>query len=84
LTGIFSYFPDHKDLFKGFWSVPSTFKMAEQFVGLTMLVTLSSPPDAQLRGKVSSVVAGKSLTLRDGMSFLQAHLLKFLSCSAIL
>ena len=40
--------------------------MAEQFVGLTMLVTLSSPLDAQLRGRVSSVVAGKSLTLSDG------------------
>ena len=41
--------------------------MAEQFVGLTMLVTLSSPLDAQLRGRVSSVVAGQSLTLSDGM-----------------
>jgi hypothetical protein len=40
--------------------------MAEQFVGLTMLVTLSSPLDAQLRGRVSSVVAGQSLTLSDG------------------
>ncbi|OBT49738.1 hypothetical protein VE04_09852, partial [Pseudogymnoascus sp. 24MN13] len=39
--------------------------MAEQFVGLTMLVTLSSPLDAQLRGRVSSVVAGQSLTLSD-------------------
>ncbi|KFY73359.1 hypothetical protein V499_06552, partial [Pseudogymnoascus sp. VKM F-103] len=39
--------------------------MAEQFVGLTMLVTLSSPQDAQLRGRVSSVVAGQSLTLSD-------------------
>jgi hypothetical protein len=43
--------------------------MSDQFVGLTMLVTLNYPPDAQLRGKVFSVVAGKSLTLRDGMSF---------------
>lgn len=40
--------------------------MAEKFVGLTMLVTLSSPQDAQLRGRVSSVVAGQSLTLSDG------------------
>ena len=37
------------------------------FIGLTMLVTLRSPPGAQLHGKVSSVVAGQSLTLRDGM-----------------
>jgi hypothetical protein len=40
-------------------------------VGLTMLVTLSSPLDAQLRGRVSSVVAGQSLTLSDGMSSLK-------------
>lgn len=41
--------------------------MAEAFIGLDMLVTLSVPPGAQLQGKVSSVVAGQSLTLRDGM-----------------
>jgi enhancer of mRNA-decapping protein 3 len=40
--------------------------MSDLFIGLTMLVTLSSPPGAQLRGKVSSVLAGQSLTLRDG------------------
>lgn len=42
--------------------------MSDLFIGLTMLVTLSSPPGAQLRGKVSSVLAGQSLTLRDGAS----------------
>jgi hypothetical protein len=41
--------------------------MASAFLGLTMLVTLISPPGVQLRGKVSSIQAGKSLTLRDGM-----------------
>jgi enhancer of mRNA-decapping protein 3 len=40
--------------------------MSDQFIGLTMLVTLNSPPGARLRGKVSSVVAGQSLTLREG------------------
>jgi hypothetical protein len=40
--------------------------MSNQFIGLTMLVTLSSPPGAQLRGIVSSVEPGKSLTLRHG------------------
>ncbi|KAI9743851.1 MAG: enhancer of mRNA decapping [Claussenomyces sp. TS43310] len=39
--------------------------MSNQFIGLIMLVTLNSPPGAQLRGKVSSIVAGQSLTLRD-------------------
>jgi hypothetical protein len=44
----------------------SGLKMSNQFIGLTMLVTLSSPPGAQLRGVVSSVEPGKSLTLRHG------------------
>ncbi|KAJ8069015.1 hypothetical protein OCU04_002691 [Sclerotinia nivalis] len=39
--------------------------MSNQFIGLTMLVTLSSPPGAQLRGIVSSIEPGKSLTLRE-------------------
>ncbi|TVY46715.1 Enhancer of mRNA-decapping protein 3 [Lachnellula cervina] len=39
--------------------------MSNQFIGLTMLVTLSSPPGAQLRGIVDSIEAGKSLTLRN-------------------
>ncbi|KAF4633112.1 hypothetical protein G7Y89_g5005 [Cudoniella acicularis] len=39
--------------------------MSNQFIGLTMLVTLSSPPGAQLRGIVNSIEPGKSLTLRD-------------------
>lgn len=41
-------------------------KMSNQFIGLTMLVTLNSPPGAQLRGIVNSIEPGKSLTLRDG------------------
>jgi hypothetical protein len=40
--------------------------MSNQFIGLTMLVTLSSPSGAQLRGVVSSIEPGKSLTLRHG------------------
>ncbi|KAH8599624.1 YjeF N-terminal domain-containing protein [Bisporella sp. PMI_857] len=39
--------------------------MSNQFIGLTMLVTLHSPVGAQLRGIVSSLEPGKSLTLRD-------------------
>ncbi|TVY73228.1 Enhancer of mRNA-decapping protein [Lachnellula suecica] len=39
--------------------------MSNQFIGLTMLVTLSSPPGAQLRGTVSGIEQGKSLTLRN-------------------
>ncbi|KAA8567813.1 hypothetical protein EYC84_008268 [Monilinia fructicola] len=39
--------------------------MSNQFIGLTMLVTLSSPPGAQLRGTVCSIVPGESLTLRE-------------------
>ena len=41
--------------------------MAHAFIGLPMLVTLLDPPGAQVRGVVSSVVPGKSLTLRNGM-----------------
>jgi hypothetical protein len=40
--------------------------MSKQFIGLTMLVTLNSPPGAQLRGVVSSIEPGMSLTLRHG------------------
>ncbi|KAF8854705.1 YjeF N-terminal domain-like protein [Acephala macrosclerotiorum] len=39
--------------------------MSNTFIGLTMLVTLSSPPGAQLRGVVSGIEPGKSLTLRN-------------------
>ncbi|KAG9236597.1 YjeF N-terminal domain-containing protein [Amylocarpus encephaloides] len=39
--------------------------MSNQFIGLTMLVTLSSPPGAQLRGVVSRIDPGQSLTLRN-------------------
>jgi hypothetical protein len=46
--------------------------MSDAFIGLTMLVTLSSPPGAQLRGTVSSIEAGKSLTLRNGTKLLSA------------
>jgi enhancer of mRNA-decapping protein 3 len=35
-----------------------------------MLVTLSDPPGAQLRGVVSGIEPGKSLTLRNGMAYL--------------
>ncbi len=40
--------------------------MSNTFIGLTMLVTLSDPPGAQLRGVVSGIVPGESLTLRNG------------------
>ncbi|KAK3692142.1 YjeF-related protein N-terminus-domain-containing protein [Podospora appendiculata] len=39
--------------------------MAEQFIGLQMLVTLRNPPGKQLRGNVSAVEAGAVLTLSN-------------------
>lgn len=47
--------------------------MSNSFIGLTMLVTLSSPPGAQLRGVVSGIEPGKSLTLKNG-SYSTPHL----------
>jgi hypothetical protein len=41
--------------------------MAEQFIGLQMLVTLRDPPRT-LKGTVSAVEAGAGLTLINGMS----------------
>lgn len=43
--------------------------MAAQFTGLQMLVTVSDPP-AKLRGTVSDVEAGSSLTLSNGSFWL--------------
>ncbi len=40
-------------------------KMADQFIGLQMLVTLRDPP-ARLKGTVSAVEAGSTLTLSNG------------------
>lgn len=40
--------------------------MASGFVGYTVLVTLKSPPNAQIRGTVANVT-GQRLTLQDGM-----------------
>jgi enhancer of mRNA-decapping protein 3 len=39
--------------------------MASTFVGYTVLVTLGSPPNAQIQGIVADVVE-KRLILRDG------------------
>ncbi|KAI6715788.1 hypothetical protein PZA11_006093 [Diplocarpon coronariae] len=39
--------------------------MSNSFIGLTMLVSLSTPPGAQLRGIVQGIEPGKSLTLRN-------------------
>ena len=41
--------------------------MASAFIGYTVLVTLSSPPHAQLQGVVANVV-GQRLDLEHGMS----------------
>lgn len=48
------------------WNEDTESEMSNTFIGLTMLVTLSSPPGAQLRGVVSGIEPGKSLTLRNG------------------
>lgn len=42
--------------------------MAADFVGYSVLVTLKSPPRAQIQGVVADVV-GQCLTLRDGECF---------------
>lgn len=39
--------------------------MASDFVGYTVLVTLSSPPNSQIHGTVANIV-GQRLTLHDG------------------
>lgn len=39
--------------------------MASDFVGYTVLVTLSSPPNSQIRGTVANIL-GQRLTLHDG------------------
>ncbi|POS88194.1 hypothetical protein EPUL_000956 [Erysiphe pulchra] len=39
--------------------------MANNFIGLCMLVTLTSPPGAQVEGTVSGIEPGKSLTLSN-------------------
>lgn len=36
------------------------------FVGTTVQVTLKEPPNTNVHGKVVEVVAGQTLTLRDG------------------
>jgi enhancer of mRNA-decapping protein 3 len=41
--------------------------MASEFIGYTILVTLSNPPNAQIQGVVSNVIDQK-LHLQDGMS----------------
>jgi enhancer of mRNA-decapping protein 3 len=40
--------------------------MASSFIGYTVLVTLKSPPNAQIRGTISNVT-GQRLTLQDGI-----------------
>ncbi|SZF02395.1 unnamed protein product [Blumeria hordei] len=39
--------------------------MSNNFIGLIMIVTLTSPSGAQLKGVVSGIEPGRSLTLRD-------------------
>ena len=46
--------------------------MAAEFVGLTVLVTLQSPPNAQIQGLVANVT-GRQLYLRDGNSILSLY-----------
>lgn len=46
--------------------------MAAQYLGAFVLVTLNAPPGLQVRGTVSHVVQGESLTLRDGKFGLHA------------
>lgn len=39
--------------------------MASEFIGYTVLVTLASPPNAQVQGVVANVI-GHTLILQDG------------------
>ena len=41
--------------------------MATEFIGYTILVTLTNPPNAKLQGVVANVV-GQQLALHDGRS----------------
>lgn len=41
--------------------------MASSFIGYTVLVTLKTPPNAQIRGIISNVT-GQRLTLQDGIT----------------
>jgi hypothetical protein len=49
--------------------------MASEFVGSTVLVTLKSPPDAQVRGVVADI-QNQVLFLRDGKFVLELVWLK--------
>jgi enhancer of mRNA-decapping protein 3 len=40
--------------------------MATEFIGVQMLVTLHGDPPARLKGTISAVEAGASLTLSNG------------------
>ena len=43
----------------------TSWRMAENFIGLSVLATLQDPPSAKIRGLVTNVVAGE-LTLSKG------------------
>lgn len=47
--------------------------MAAEFIGSTILVTLYSPPDAQVQGVVADIV-GQDLTLQNGKNLTTIHL----------
>jgi hypothetical protein len=47
-----------------------TITMAQDFIGLQMLVTLNNPVGQQMKGRVSEIDPGQSLTLIDGVLFL--------------
>lgn len=40
--------------------------MAESFIGMTISVTLHTPPGAVVMGTVTNVIAGQTLTLERG------------------
>ena len=48
--------------------------MANEFIGAQMLITLKEPP-AQVKGTISAIDAGKSLTLVNGQCVLRGPLL---------
>lgn len=46
--------------------------MASEFIGYNVLVTLKTPPNAQVQGTVANV-AGQRLTLQNGMWWLNKY-----------
>ena len=54
----------------GYLTAPSWLDMAAQFIGSTVIVTLHSPPRAQIKGRIGNIHDGQ-LSLNNGMRLFQ-------------